>query len=84
MQYDYYGYRKEQLGDPLSELKQASEELDQAKRQKNNKDARQQAERKIEQAAVKAVQIEPHLSYLWYETKGSELKNHIVMLGKKT
>lgn len=77
MQYDYYAFRKEQLENPLSELEQASVELEQAKKQKNNKDARQQAERKIEQAAVKAVQVEPHLSYLWYETKGSELKNPV-------
>jgi CRISPR-associated protein Cmr2 len=77
MRYDYCAFRKEQLENPLSELEQASVELEQAKKQKNNKDARQKAERKIEQAAVKAVQIEPHLSYLWYEAKGSELKNPI-------
>jgi CRISPR-associated protein Cmr2 len=76
MQYDYYAFRKEQLSDRLNQLEQASVELEQAKKQKN-KDARQQAETKIEQAATKAVQIEPHLSYLWYETKGSELKNSI-------
>lgn len=77
MQYDYYAFRKEQLNDHLSELEQASVELEQAKKQKNNRDVRQQAERRIEQAAVKAVQMEPHLSYLWYEIKGSELKNPI-------
>lgn len=83
MQYDYYAFQKEQLGNPLSELEQASVELEQAKKQKNNKDARQQAERKIEQAAVKAVQIEPLLSYLWYEAQGSELKNPIRDAWKK-
>lgn len=77
MQYDYYAHQKEQLENLLSELEQASVELEQAKKQKNNKGARQQAEREIEQAAVKTVQMEPHLSYLWYESKGSELKNPI-------
>jgi CRISPR-associated protein Cmr2 len=76
MQYDYYAFRKEQLGNSLNELEQASTELEQAKKQKD-KDARQQAERKIEQAAEKGVQLEPHLSYLWYEAQGSALKNSI-------
>jgi CRISPR-associated protein Cmr2 len=76
MQYDYYAFRKEQLGDHLSELEQASAELVQAKKQRD-KNARQQAEKKIEQAAEKLVRIEPHLSYLWYEAQGSELKNLI-------
>jgi CRISPR-associated protein Cmr2 len=76
MQYDYYAFRKERLGDHLSELEQASAELVQAKNQRD-KNARQQAEKKIEQAAEKLVRIEPHLSYLWYEAQGSELKNPI-------
>jgi CRISPR-associated protein Cmr2 len=76
MQYDYYAFRKEQLGDHLSELEQASAELIQAKKQRD-KNARQQTEKKIEQAAEKLVRIEPHLSYLWYEAQGSELKNPI-------
>jgi CRISPR-associated protein Cmr2 len=76
MQYDYYAFRKEQLNDRLSKLEQASAELEQAKKQRN-KDARQQAEREIEKTAAKSVQIEPHLSYLWYETKGSDLKNPV-------
>lgn len=76
MQYDYYAFRKEQLGETLNELDRARVELDEAK-QRKDKNARQQAERKIEQAAEKAVKIEPHLSYLWYEAQGSELKNSI-------
>jgi CRISPR-associated protein Cmr2 len=76
MQYDYYAFRKEQLGDCLSEFEQASVELVQAKKQKD-KNARQQAEKKIEQAAEKLARIEPHLSYVWYEAQGSELKNPI-------
>jgi CRISPR-associated protein Cmr2 len=66
MQYDYYAFRREQLGDPLNELEQAKQQKD--------KNARNQA---IEQAAKKAIQLEPHLSYLWYEAQGSELKNPI-------
>jgi CRISPR-associated protein Cmr2 len=76
MQYDYYAFRKEQLRNSLSELEEASTELEQARKQKD-KDVRQQAERKIEQAAEKGVQLEPHLSYLWYEAQGSDLKNSI-------
>lgn len=76
MQYDYYAFRKEQLGDPLSELEQAAAQFNQA-RQNKDINGRKRAETKIEQAAAKAVQIEPHLSYLWYEAQGSELKNHI-------
>jgi CRISPR-associated protein Cmr2 len=66
MQYDYYASRKEQLDDPLNELEQAKQQRD--------KNARNQA---IEQAAIKAIQIESHLSYLWHESQGSELKNSI-------
>ncbi|HBB32784.1 MAG TPA: hypothetical protein DDZ80_11305 [Cyanobacteria bacterium UBA8803] len=76
MQYDYYAFRKEQLGETLNELDRAKVELDKAK-QRKDKNARQQAERKIEQAAEKGVKLEPHLSYLWYEAQGSELKNSI-------
>ena len=71
MQYDYYAFRKEQL-----ELGDSLHELEQAKKQKD-KDVRQQAERKIEEHSKASVQIEPHLSYLWYEAQGSELKNYI-------
>ncbi|GET42749.1 RAMP superfamily CRISPR-associated protein [Microseira wollei] len=76
MQHDYYAFRKEQLGETLNELDRAKVELDEAK-QRRDKNARQQAERKIEQAAEKGVKLEPHLSYLWYEAQGSELKNSI-------
>jgi CRISPR-associated protein Cmr2 len=76
MQYDYYAVRKEQLSETLNELERAKVELDRAKQSKD-KNARQQAEKKIEQAAEKGVKVEPHLSYLWYEAQGSELKNSI-------
>ncbi|MEG4805976.1 RAMP superfamily CRISPR-associated protein [Microcoleus sp. F8-D3] len=76
MQYDYYAFRKEQLGETLNELDRAKVELDEAK-QRKDKNARQQAERKIEQAAENKVKLEPHLSYLWYEARNSELKNSL-------
>ena len=66
MQYDYYAFRKEQLGEMLNELDRA--------KQLSDKNARKRA---IEQAAEKGVKLEPHLSYLWYEAQGSELKNFI-------
>ncbi|MBD2578558.1 RAMP superfamily CRISPR-associated protein [Oscillatoria sp. FACHB-1406] len=71
MQYDYYAFRKEQLSEPLDELDRAKVEIDEAK-QRKDKNARQQAERKIEQAAEKSVQIEPHLAYLWFWAEKEE------------
>ncbi len=50
MQYDYYAFRKEQLGDLLNELEQSATEFEHVKKQKD-KSARQQAERKIGQSA---------------------------------
>jgi CRISPR-associated protein Cmr2 len=76
MQYDYYAFQKERLGISLDELELALDELEQAKKRKD-KNARQNAERKIGQVSERSVQIEPHLSYLWYEAKGSDLKNSI-------
>lgn len=76
MQRDYYASRQITLSDSLGELEQAAQRLDQAKRQRD-KNARQQAERDMEQAANQVVQIEPHLAYLWFEAKGSELDNAI-------
>jgi len=69
MQYDYYAFQKERLGNGLSELEQALREFKETKEQEDKK--------KIEQAAKKLVQIEPHLAYLWYEAQGRELKNPI-------
>lgn len=74
MGHDYYAFRQAQLSNSLSELEQAAEKFAQAKGQK---DARQQAKGKMEQAANKAVKIEPHLAYLWYEASASELDNSI-------
>jgi CRISPR-associated protein Cmr2 len=76
MQCDHYASRQITLSDRLGELEQAAQRLDQAKQQRD-KNARQQAERDMEQAANQVVQIEPHLAYLWFEAKGSELDNAI-------
>jgi len=74
MERDYYAFRQAQLSNSLSELEQAAEKFEQTKGQK---DARKQAKGKMEQAANKAVKIEPHLAYLWYEASTSELDNSI-------
>ena len=66
MQYDYCAFQKEQLGDSLNELEQAKTISDRNKRN-----------RAIEEGAKKAIHIEPHLSYLWYDALGGELKNYI-------
>lgn len=76
MQRDHYASRQITLSNSLGELEQAAQRLDQAKQQRD-KNARQQAERDMEQAANQVVQIEPHLAYLWFEAKGSELDNAI-------
>jgi CRISPR-associated protein Cmr2 len=76
MQRDHYASRQITLSDSLSKLEQAAQRLDQA-RQQRDRNARQQAERDMEQAANQVVQIEPHLAYLWFEAKGSELDNAI-------
>ncbi|WP_421658962.1 hypothetical protein [Leptothermofonsia sp. ETS-13] len=82
MQYDYYAYRKEQLSNLFNELDQSVAEFEQAKQCKDKNaqqraEEKKRAEEKIEESAKELVQIEPHLSYLWYEAKGFEHKNHI-------
>lgn len=87
MQYDYYAFRKEQLNEHLSELEQASAELDQARKiedKQEKKRAVEKADTKVKEAAKKTlkvdeqeVQVEPHLPYLWYEALESDLKNSI-------
>jgi CRISPR-associated protein Cmr2 len=81
MEHDYYAFRQAQLSNSLSELEQAAEKFEQAKGQK---EARQQAKGKMEQAANKAVKIEPHLAYLWYEASASEPDNSIRDAWQKT
>jgi|YNPNPStandDraft_1061719.scaffolds.fasta_scaffold03895_3 CRISPR-associated protein Cmr2 len=76
MQRDHYASMQITLSEKLGELEQAAQRLDHAKQQRD-KNARQQAEREIELAANQAVQIEPHLAYLWFAARGSELDNAI-------
>jgi CRISPR-associated protein Cmr2 len=73
---DYYGLQRMRLNDSLSELELATEQRKQAKEQKN-REAVKIAERKMTQAAEKAVKIEPHLAYLWFKARDSELDKSI-------
>jgi CRISPR-associated protein Cmr2 len=80
MQRDYYAFRQIALSDSLGELAQAAQRLDQAKQIRDSDErrrARQDAENDLSRAANQAVQIEPHLAYLWFEAKGSDLDNAI-------
>ncbi|HXF65059.1 MAG TPA: RAMP superfamily CRISPR-associated protein [Caldilineaceae bacterium] len=76
MQYDYYAFQQTQLSNSLSKLEQAAAKLEQARRQRD-RNVRQQAEGNVKQAAREAVQLEPHLAYLWFEARASELDNSI-------
>jgi len=76
MQHDYYVFQLEKLRDSLNTLEQASQALEMAKRQRD-KNAQRQAENQMKQAVGKAVKIEPHLAYLWYDALKSELANSI-------
>ncbi|MGC9529170.1 MAG: RAMP superfamily CRISPR-associated protein [Candidatus Bipolaricaulaceae bacterium] len=76
MQRDYYAFKQAELSDSLNELDQAAQAFEEAKRRRDRK-ARDQAERQMKQAAEKAVRIEPHLAYLWFEARASELDNSI-------
>lgn len=67
MQYDYYAFRKEQLGDCFHQL------------ERSDKNSRKQAAEnmfKINERDEQE-QIEPYLPYLWYEALGRDLKNSI-------
>lgn len=68
MQYDYYAFRKEQLGDPLNELEHTSDKT--ARKRVAEKTFKINEQDKEEQ-------IEPHLPYLWYEAQDHDLKNSI-------
>lgn len=76
MQCDYYAFRQAELRSSLNALEQAAEALEEAK-QSRDRNARKQAEDQMKQAAEKAVKIEPHLAYLWFEAHKSELDNSI-------
>jgi len=76
MQCDYYAFRRAEMGGSLNALEQAAEALEEAK-QARDRNARDQAENQMKQAARQAVTIEPHLAYLWFEAHNSELGNSI-------
>lgn len=61
MQYDYYAFRKEQLGETLNELDRVN--------QLSDKNARKRA---IEQASEKSAHIESHLAYLCFWAEKEE------------
>lgn len=64
MQRDYYALKQAEL----SALEQAAKALEKSKRQKD-KGARKQTEKQMNQFAERAVNIEPHLAYLWFWAK---------------
>lgn len=76
MELDYYAYRRAQISQAMSEFEHAAAEFYQVKRQKD-KDMRQQAERRLRQAANMAAKVEPHLVYLLYRASAPELGNFI-------
>lgn len=76
MQREYYAVKQAELRDSLIALEQAAKELEEAK-EAEDKNARDQAKKKMNQAAKSAVNIEPHLAYLWFKACGSELDNSI-------
>jgi len=68
MQGDYYAFRQAELNNTLSELEQAAVALSKAR----DRQARQQAENQMAQAARNAVAIAPHLAYLWFWARKEE------------
>ena len=83
MNRDFYAYLQKKLDNSLDTLEQAEEKLKKAKKQRNE-DARIQAERQIEEAARKAVEIEPHLAYLLCEARGLKHGKYIRAAWEKT
>ncbi|MGC8800894.1 MAG: RAMP superfamily CRISPR-associated protein [Chloroflexus sp.] len=76
MQRDYYAFKRVELNSSLNDLEQAVKDLENAKQAKD-KNARDKAESQMKQVASRAVSIEPHLAYLWFEAHNSELDNSI-------
>lgn len=71
MQRDYYALRRAGLTNVFNELEQAAMALNHA-RETKNKVARRQAEDNMTKAAQSAVDIDPHLAYLWFWGKKEE------------
>jgi CRISPR-associated protein Cmr2 len=76
MQRDYYAFKRVELNSSLNDLEQAAKDLENAK-QRGTREDRRQAEDRMNHAAEKAVKIDPHLAYLWFEAHNSELDNSI-------
>ncbi len=76
MERDYYAFRRAELIGIFDALEQAFQAVEEAK-QRKDKSARKQAEKQMKGAVRGAVAIEPHLAYLWYEARDSELSNSI-------
>jgi CRISPR-associated protein Cmr2 len=68
MQRDYYTFRQEELSDSLHQLGQAALRLEEA-RAARDRQARQQAESQMKQAARNAVTSEAHLTSLWFAAR---------------
>ncbi|RJO60650.1 MAG: hypothetical protein C4542_08605, partial [Dehalococcoidia bacterium] len=77
MQRDYYAFRQTGLTNVFNELEQTAMALNQA-REIRDKVACRQAEDSMTKAAQSAVDIDPHLAYLWFWSKrASEIANSI-------
>lgn len=80
MYYDNYAFRQSMLLDILRNIEQATNDLEQAKRiaEPSKKIAALQAARNLLQQHVQAaVGRDPHVAYLWFEARDSELDNEI-------
>lgn len=81
MQRDYYAFRRTGLTNVFSELEQTAMALNQARKIRDKvarKVACRQAEDSMTKASQSAVDIDPHLAYLWFWSKrASEIANSI-------
>lgn len=78
MQHDYYAFQYARLFNILHGLEQADKELSGAKKEKN-KEKQKKINGKIERISNDAIEIDPHLAYLWLkkERKFKHLENYI-------
>lgn len=68
MQFDYYALRRAELTEVFNELEQAVIVLEQTK----DRQMRQEVKEILESASRKAVNIDPHLAYLWFWARKAE------------
>ena len=73
---EYSIFKKQQLSLPLQQLKQASIDLENAKKQKN-RNSWIDAKTRLRKAAQQCVDIEPTIAYLWLKAIGNGLDNQI-------